>query len=213
MNTDKLVTLLARGGAAPAGPSPAARFALATLIAAAAALGLMAATLGLRADLAQATHQPMFWVKAGFGVAVALLAWPLGLRLARPGMRAGWWPAGIVTIFAGLWVLAIVALAGAETGRRTAMLLRSSWLACPLLITALSVPGFVAILRASASLAPTRPALAGAAAGMLSAAIAAAAYALHCPELDAPFIAAWYELGLLIPTLAGALLGPRLLRW
>jgi hypothetical protein len=31
--------------------------------------------------------------------------------------------------------------------------------------------------------------------------------------MEAPFLAIWYLLGMLIPTLLGALLGPRLLRW
>jgi len=38
-------------------------------------------------------------------------------------------------------------------------------------------------------------------------------YALHCPELAAPFIGLWYLLGVLIPAGIGALIGPRLLRW
>ncbi|HWT72548.1 MAG TPA: NrsF family protein, partial [Oxalicibacterium sp.] len=38
-------------------------------------------------------------------------------------------------------------------------------------------------------------------------------YCLHCPELAAPFVGFWYVLGMLIPTAAGALLGPRVLRW
>jgi hypothetical protein len=38
-------------------------------------------------------------------------------------------------------------------------------------------------------------------------------YALHCPELAAPFLAIWYLLGMLIPTAIGAWLGPRPLRW
>jgi hypothetical protein len=36
---------------------------------------------------------------------------------------------------------------------------------------------------------------------------------LHCPESEAPFLAFWYLLGMLIPTAVGGLLGPRLLRW
>lgn len=36
---------------------------------------------------------------------------------------------------------------------------------------------------------------------------------LHCTEMQAPFLAVWYVLGILIPTGAGALLGSRLLRW
>jgi len=53
----------------------------------------------------------------------------------------------------------------------------------------------------------------GAAAGLLAGAAGALIYALHCPEMDAPFLAIWYLPGMLIPTAAGTLLGPRLLRW
>jgi hypothetical protein len=31
--------------------------------------------------------------------------------------------------------------------------------------------------------------------------------------MAAPFLATWYVLGILIPAILGALLGPRLLRW
>ena len=76
-----------------------------------------------------------------------------------------------------------------------------------------AVPLFCALLWAMRGLAPTRPALAGAAAGWLSGAVAALTYALHCPELGAPFLGIWYPLGMLIPAAAGALIGVRLLRW
>ena len=62
-------------------------------------------------------------------------------------------------------------------------------------------------------MAPTHLRRAGALAGFASGASAALVYALHCPELAAPFIGTWYVLGMLIPTLAGALLGERLFRW
>ena len=32
-------------------------------------------------------------------------------------------------------------------------------------------------------------------------------------QLCAPFLGTWYLLGILVPTVAGALLGPRMLRW
>ena len=62
-------------------------------------------------------------------------------------------------------------------------------------------------------LAPTRPAWAGASAGLLAGALAALVYALHCPESGAPFIGIWYVVGIAIPAAVGALLGPRTLRW
>ncbi|MFS2051364.1 NrsF family protein, partial [Variovorax sp. CT11-76] len=49
--------------------------------------------------------------------------------------------------------------------------------------------------------------------GALAGGVGAAVYALHCPELTAPFIAVWYVSGIAVPVLVGALLGPRLLRW
>ena len=114
---------------------------------------------------------------------------------------------------AAIWSLAIYALMAAAPGERTALLLGKTWAVCPFLIAMLSVPGFIAACGAMRGLAPTRPALAGAAAGLLAGAVATAVYALHCPEMAAPFLATWYLLGMLIPTAIGAALGPHLLRW
>ncbi|MBD3765305.1 MAG: DUF1109 family protein, partial [Rhodobacterales bacterium] len=41
----------------------------------------------------------------------------------------------------------------------------------------------------------------------------AAGYALHCTEDSPLFFVLWYGLGILVPTLAGAWLGRRLLAW
>ena len=54
----------------------------------------------------------------------------------------------------------------------------------------------VAALGALREMAPTRLRLAGAAAGALAGGAGAAVYALHCPELGAPFVAVWYVLGM-----------------
>jgi hypothetical protein len=62
-------------------------------------------------------------------------------------------------------------------------------------------------------MAPTRPALAGACSGLVAASLGTVVYALHCPEMQAPFLAVWYVLGMLLPTAAGALLGRKILRW
>jgi len=93
------------------------------------------------------------------------------------------------------------------------MLLGSSWKSCPWYIAALASPLFIATFWCLKDLAPTRLALAGAAAGLLSGALSASVYALHCTESTAPFIGIWYVLGIMIPTLIGAVLGPRMMRW
>jgi hypothetical protein len=49
--------------------------------------------------------------------------------------------------------------------------------------------------------------------GVFAGAIGAAIYAVHCPDDSPLFLAVWYLLGVSAVTAAGALLGPRMLRW
>jgi hypothetical protein len=94
-----------------------------------------------------------------------------------------------------------------------ALLLGKSWLVCPLRILALAAPIFVALLWSFRRLAPTDLRSAGAAAGLLSGAMAAVIYCLSCPETSAIFLLAWYNLGIGLAGALGALLGPKFLRW
>jgi hypothetical protein len=93
------------------------------------------------------------------------------------------------------------------------LVLGSSWQSCPVNITLLSLPALVLLLAIARSLAPTRPRLAGGAIGLLAGALGTLVYLLHCPELQAPFVATWYVLGMAIPAVLGALVGPRALAW
>lgn len=43
--------------------------------------------------------------------------------------------------------------------------------------------------------------------------MATIAYLLGCPEMQIPFWGVWYLLGMLVPTVLGALLGRSRLRW
>jgi hypothetical protein len=114
---------------------------------------------------------------------------------------------------AAIWLLAALALASAPASARAALVLGDSSAACVVSIALLAAPTFVAAFWAMKGLAPTRPALAGAFSGLLAGAAGALVYAWHCPEMAAPFIATWYLLGIAGPAVAGALLGPVLLRW
>lgn len=112
------------------------------------------------------------------------------------------------------WVkLGFPALLGASSDDRSALLWGETWSSCLINVPMLAVPAFVLLLGVLKTLAPVRPALAGAAAGALSGGLGALAYALHCPELAPAFIGLWYLLGMLIPAALGALIGARLLRW
>lgn len=212
MKTDDLVAMLA-AGAAPVEPGATPRrYAAALGWGAFGATLLMAIALGVRADLAAAARLPMFWMKLAFPACLAAGALFAATRLSRPGVSLGRVDAALAAPVLAMWLLAAFVLASAS-GEREALIFGATWNVCPLLVAMLSLPVLVAALWAMRGLAPTRLAAAGAAAGLLAGAVGALIYALHCPEMEAPFLAIWYLLGMLIPTAAGALIGPHLLRW
>jgi hypothetical protein len=213
MKTDDLVNLLASGAGPVKRHAAARRYAIAIGVGAAAAILLMLGLLGVRHDLVEAIRLPMFWVKLGYVVCLAVASLLAVLRLSRPGARLAGLPSLLAAPVLGMWVLAAIVLADAEPAQRVGLLLGSTWSSCPFLITMLSVPMLVAALWAMQGLGPTHLRLAGTAAGLLSGATGALVYCLHCPEMDAPFVGSWYLLGMLIPAAMGALLGSRLLRW
>jgi hypothetical protein len=134
-------------------------------------------------------------------------------RLARPGLGLGHSLALLALPPVVLWALAALVLGQAAPAERMALVLGSTWRSCPFNIAALSVPALAALFWALRGAAPTRLAWAGAGAGLLAGALGTLVYALHCPEMAAPFLAVWYLAGMALPTALGAFLGPRLLRW
>lgn len=213
MKTDDLVSLLVNGLTPVARHAAAQRLGLALAVGLALATALLVLGYGVRPDLPLAAGLPMFWVKLLVPMAVGSAGLVATHRLARPGVPAGLSWLGVLLPVAGLWVLAAMAWQAAPTLARSALLWGSTWTTCALSIAAFSLPTFAGAMLALRSLAPTQARAAGAAAGALAGGLGAAVYALHCPELTAPFLAVWYVSGMVIPVLAGALLGPRCLRW
>lgn len=213
MKTDDLISMLAAGASPVESGAATRRLRRAMAWSLPCAALLMAIFLGVRPDLREAALLPMFWLKFLFPVGVAALAFAIAQRLSRPGVRLGHLPAALAAAFIALWLAGAIILGMAAPSQRGEMLFGESWDSCPFNIAFLSVPLFAAAMWAMKGLAPTRLSLAGAAAGLLAGAVAAAVYALHCPEMQPPFIGVWYVAGMLIPTAAGAIAGPRLLRW
>lgn len=213
MKTDDLIGLLATRAAPVSHHAVEWRFSWAMLLGFSAAAAVVLLGYGVRPDLAASMRLPMGWMKFGFAAVLAVVAGFAALRFARPGMRTK--GALLITLapVAVLWTVAVWALATAAPEVRIALVMGSSWRSCPFSITALSLPSLVALLWAMRQAAPTRLRWAGAVAGLLSGALATLAYALHCPEMEAPFLAVWYVLGMAIPTAIGAAIGPRVLRW
>lgn len=213
MKTDQWIDLLA-ADAAPVDPSAHARRMAMTFF-----VGTGVATLyatvrwGWRSFEANDWATPMLWVRWAFCLAVIAAAWLLVNRLARPGLslRGLAWP--VLLPFAIMATLAGIQLMEAAPQDRLQLLMGSTALQCPTNIAQGAAPVFAAALWVMSRMAPTRPALAGAAAGLLAGGVGALGYTFHCLELAAPFVSVWYALGMAIPAALGALIGPRLLRW
>jgi hypothetical protein len=213
MKTDELVTMLAMRAGPVEERVSSRRFATALGWGTCGAMLIMAIKLGVRPDFYIAMHLPMFWMKFAFPLAGAAAALYMVMRLGRPGMRVGKAPVVVAALLLCVWLAGALVLLQAPAEQRYYLIHGISWKVCPFNIGLISIPVFIAAMWAMKGLAPTRPALAGAAVGLLSGTIAIVVYALHCPEMEAPFLAIWYVLGMLIPVAVGALAGPLLLRW
>lgn len=213
MKTGDLIELLA-ADTMPVGRRAAPRRLTLSLVAGLPVAGaLMLLGYGVRPDIGQAVLWPMFWIKLLFPAVLGMAALVMLQRLARPGVRLGASWVGLAVPVLLLWVMGAAGLANAPADLRAEMVWGQTWRTCSVSIALIATPVFIAVFAALRTLAPTRPAWAGACAGALAGGAGAAVYALHCPELAAPFLAIWYVLGIALPVVAGALLGPRLLRW
>ncbi len=213
MKTSELIAMLARGDVAVAPMRVERRFAIGIGLGLSAAVLLMEVMLGARDDFYAVLNMPVFRVKLAFAASLACTSLLGIMRLSRPGARLRHTPAAMFAPTVALWLMAIVTLFSATPQQRMHLILGDTWDVCPALITMLSVPVLIGTLLAVRGMAPTHLRLAGAAAGLSSGAFATLVYSLHCPEMTVPFIAIWYTLGIAIPAVFGALLGPSLLRW
>lgn len=151
--------------------------------------------------------------KLVFAVAVAALAFFHLIRSARPtGNRLG--SMALVALpFVGIVGLAAISLAYAPALHWQVMFMGNEWLEGLLSIPTIAIVPFTVMVWAVRQAAPTDLRRAGALAGLGAGGLSAAGYALHCTADSLPFVAIWYNGTILLCTLTGAVLGPRLLRW
>lgn len=213
MNTDDLIARLATDLSVAPRRSFERRLAIGLPMGVLAAVSIVWLGYGLRPDLAEVIDSPMLWVKFAWPAVVAWIAWRLLERLATPGRSPGRMPLALWVPAAAMSALAAAAWLGASPAERAPLLMGRTWSTCSASILLLALPILAATRWALARAAPTDLPRTGATAGLLAGALGAMVYALHCPELDAPFLLVWNGLGMALAAALGAMVAPRLMRW
>jgi len=212
MDTDQLIRTLAADNSYR--PRPVG-FVLALMLLAAAPVSLLMffSELGVRPDVMTAMHNPFFDLKFAVTLALAAAGIAASLHLSRPEVSLsnfGW----LFVIPAGLLAAGIAG--EAMMPQRLPMMTRlvgSNSRICMTAIPVMSLPLLAASILGLRHGAPTRPALAGAVAGLMSAGLAATFYASHCTDDSPLFVMTWYTLATALVTAIGALAGAKFLRF
>ena len=212
METEQLIRTLAADNAHRARPV-GFMLTLALLAAAPVSVAIFVASLGVRPDAMTAMHNPFFDLKFAVTLALAIAATAVSLHLSRPeALLRGW--ALLLLVPAGILAAGI----GGEMmmPQRLPMMTRlvgHNSRACMMAIPFISLPLLAGALVGLRHGAPTRPAVAGAVAGLMSAGLAATLYASHCTDDSPLFVATWYTIATALVTAIGALAGSRVLRF
>jgi hypothetical protein len=213
MKTDDLVAMLSANVEPVGGGLVGRAIAVAVAAGAVIALGTMLVALGVRADLTTTRALVFLSLKLAFAIAVVGVAVRYLTKLARPGAERGISPLTIVVPFAAVALLGAISLGSAPSAHWNRMILGDEWIECLLSIPIIAIAPFAVTIFAVRRAAPTNLVRAGAVAGLIAGGISAMAYALHCTDDSLPFVAIWYGGTIVLCTLTGAALGPRLLRW
>lgn len=212
MDTDRLILALAADNQHRVQPVRT-QLLKSLLVALPVAAAMMLVTIGLRPDFMAAMRNPFFDLKFVVTLALAIPAIVISLHLSRPEASLGRW---VWLLLLSPFILVGAIIAEMMMPQRAPMMARMmgrSAMLCSISIPVLSLPILAASLFALRQGAPSRPALAGALAGLLSAGLAATIYAAHCVDDSPLFVALWYSLATLLVTVIGAVLGARVLRY
>jgi hypothetical protein len=211
METDRLIRTLAADNAYRARPVGLV-LALALLVAAPFSVAMFFAELGVRPDAMAAMRNPFFDLKFLVTLALAISALAVSLHLSRPEASVQGW-AWLLLIPAGLLVAGLASeMMMPQRLPVITRLIGSNSRICMTAIPLMSLPLLGAALIGLRHGAPSRPALTGAVAGLLSAGLAATLYASHCTDDSPLFVVTWYTISTALVTAIGALVGSKVLR-
>ncbi len=211
MKTDDLINMLAKDARVRVRFGRVFMVALAIGVVVSAAL--LISTIGIRRNMAEMIETPRVLFKVGITLLLAITATRLAFRIGKPGLSLR---SAAMTLLLPLAILIL--------GIATELLVvpQAAWASsmeghfsafCLFFVPVLSIAPLAAILYSVRQGAPENPGKAGAVAGLAAGGIAAAIYAWHCPDDSPLFLATWYSIGILAATVAGFLIGRKILRW
>jgi hypothetical protein len=212
METDQLIRTLAADNAHRALPVGFV-LSLGLFAAAPVSVAIFVLGLGVRPDIMTAMQNPFFGLKFAVASGLAISAMAIGLHLSRPEASLRGW-AWLLLIPAGLLVGGIAG--EMMMPQRLPMMIRlmgTNSRICLTAIPLMSLPLLAGALVGLRHGAPTRPAITGAIAGLLSAGLSAILYASHCSDDSPLFVATWYTISTALVAAIGAALGAKILRF
>lgn len=211
MKTDDLIAMLGTNVESVSRGQLARTIGASVLLGAGGAFGIMLLAFGIRPDLNQSWR--FLLLKVFFTLGLTVLASIYLFRVARPDTGRKIPAAVLASPFVAIMLLAAISLAAAPVAHWNSMVAGEQWLECLVSIPVIAVVPFAVIIWAVRRMAPTDLVRAGGLAGLVAGGVSAIGYALHCMDDSLPFIALWYSASIVLCTIAGAKLGPRLLRW
>lgn len=212
MDTNELIKVLAADTRPPAAALSTV-WGAATGIAIILAAAAFFAMLGPRPDVATAAETPRFLFKFLVTITLAVSAFGCARALSRPGEN---WRKAIPFLAPAPALIAmavVVELFTLPPDTWLATLIGTNSMVCLTYITLLGIAPLAIFLRTLRHSAPTRPALAGAVAGLLAGGIAATFYAAQCTNDSPLFVATWYTIAIAVLAILGAAGARRLARW
>jgi hypothetical protein len=213
MKTDELIDLLATNLERVEGGELRNTVMIALAIGAAAAFCLVLAMFGVP-TAAPGGEFSLFKILAlAFTLGLVAAGASLLTRSARPGEPTGKLLGLIVLLFLAIFVAALVTFVLTHPAAWGAIVFGQQWAACLVCIPLFAFAPFASLVWALRHGAPTNLVRTGAIAGLVAGALGAAVFAFHHSAGSIPFIAFWYGGPILVCSVVGALLGPRLLRW
>ncbi len=212
MDTSEFIKSLAADTRRPATPLSTAWWGAVSLAIALAAAAFFA-MLGPRPDIATAAETYRFLFKFLLTITLSVSAFGCARALSRPGEN---WRKVIPYLAIAPALIAVAATAelfALPSDIWWATLVGTNSIACLTYISLIGLGPFAIFLRTLHYSAPTRPALAGAVAGLLAGGIAATFYAAQCTNDSPLFVATWYIIAIAGLAILGAATASRLARW